>query len=185
MSSLKCLLAAVSVAALCSPAFAQSAPESSAPAQHHWQKPGPDQMAEWHARMCNDLYARKAGRLAYLEAALNVTDAQKGAFDQWRDAELAAAKSHSSMCLAHTPGEKHEHDALARNARMQKMLEMKLAELKSEQPALEALYSSLTPEQKAVFDRAGRGHHMGHHMGHMGQRFGRGDGEGHEMQQAG
>ena len=186
MSPLKCLLAAASVALLCGPALAQSAPDASAPAQHHWQKPSPDQMAAWHARMCNDLYARKAGRLAYLEAALNVTDAQRGAFNQWRDAELSAAKSHSSMCLAHAAGEKHEHDALARNERMQKMLEMKLSELKSEQPALEALYSSLTPEQKAVFDHAGHDHHMGHHMGHMGQRFGRrGGDERHEMPQAG
>ena len=170
MSPLKSLFAAASLLAFCGPALAQSAPNSG-PSEHHWQKPSADQMAAWHARMCNDLYARKAGRLAYLQAALSITDAQKGAFDQWRDAELAAAKSRTAMCLSRAPDEKREHDALARNAMMQKMLESKLAELKSERPALEALYSSLSPDQKTVFDHADRGFGS-HHGHHMGERFG-------------
>jgi hypothetical protein len=72
------------------------------------------------------------------------------------------------------------HDALERNARMQKMLETKLAEMRSERPALEALYQSLTPEQKQVFDHSdhGFGHHHGHHMG---PHFGGGH-DGHDGQ---
>jgi hypothetical protein len=178
MSPLKIMLAAASMAALCGAAFAAS--DGSA-GQHGWQKPSPEQMAAWHARMCNDMYARKAGKLAYLQAALSITDTQRGAFDQWRDAELSAAKEHSSACLAHTPGQAHEHDALTRNMHEEKMLEMRLADLKSEQPALEALYQSLSPEQKQVFDHADHGgHHHGHHE--MGQRFGeRGEhGDGHD-----
>lgn len=166
MSPLKTLLAAASVAVLCGSAFAQTASDGAD--QHHgWQKPSPEQMAAWHSQRCNDLYARKAGRLAYLQAALSITDAQRGAFDQWRDAELGAAKERSAACLAHAPGQGHEHDALARNEHMEKMLETKLAELKSERPALEALYGSLSPEQKKVFDRSehGFGHRHGHHMG--------------------
>jgi hypothetical protein len=168
------------MAALCGTAFADPATDGKGD-QHHWQKPSAEQMAAWHARMCNDMYARKAGKLAYLQAALSITDTQRGAFDQWRDAELSAAKEHSSACLAHTPGEAHEHDALARNAHEEKMLETRLADLKSERPALEALYQSLSPEQKQVFDHSDHGgHHHGHHE--MGQRFGeRGEhGDGHD-----
>ena len=165
MSPLRALMAAASVAVLCGSAFAQTASDGAQ--KHGWQKPSPEQMAAWHTQRCNDLYARKAGRLAYLQAALSITDAQRGAFDQWRDAELGAAKERSEACLAHAPGENHEHDALARNARMEKMLETKLAELKTERPALEALYSSLSPDQKKIFDRSehGFGHRHGHHMG--------------------
>ena len=53
-------------------------------------------------------------------------------------------------------------------------LEQRLAAMRSERPALEAFYGSLTPEQKTLFDREGamHGHHhhmMGDHMmgGHM------------------
>ena len=42
----------------------------------------------------------------------------------------------------------HRHDALERNARMEKMLEGKLAELKAERPALESLYASLMPDKR-------------------------------------
>ena len=176
MSPLKMFLAAASVAAFTtSGALAQSAPDAGQQ-PHAWHKPDPEQMAAWHAQMCKGHYAREAGKLAYLQADLSITDAQRGAFDRWRDAVLSTAKAHSEKCLARTPGEHHMHDALERNAQMQKRLESKLADLKSERPALETLYASLTPDQKKLFDRAG-GHHHGHHMGgHMGERFG----EGHE-----
>jgi len=171
--SLKLLFGAAAVAALVSPiAFADPAPDGGGAQQHGWHQPSPEQMAQWHTQMCKDRYAREAGKLAYLQAALSITDAQRGAFDQWRNAKLGSAKAHSDACLAHQPvrGEERGHgDALEHNAREVKMLEARLAELKSERPALEALYSSLTPEQKKVFDHAAA---HGHH--HMGERFGEG-----------
>lgn len=179
MASLKILLAATAIAAFTTPvAFAQSAAPADGAQQHAWHKPSPEEMAAWHTQMCKGHYARVAGKLAYLQADLSITDAQRGAFDQWKGVVLSSAKAHSDACLAHTAdGQKmHHHDALERNARMQKHLEAKLAELKSERPSLETLYASLTPDQKKLFDRAGHmGHHHGHHMdGHMGQRFGEG-----------
>jgi len=177
MSPLKLLLAAASIAAFTAPsAFAQSAPDAGQQ-PHAWHKPSPEEMAAWHTQMCKGLYAREAGKLAYLQADLSITDAQRGAFDQWKSVVLSSAKAHSDACLAHTADGRHEHhDALERNAQMEKHLEAKLAELKAERPALESLYASLTPDQKALFDRAA-GHHHGHHMGgHMGERFGQGHG---------
>src|SRR5208282_2111658 len=144
MSPLKSLVAAISLAALCAPAaFAETPSDGSA--QHAWHMPTPEEMAAWHARMCNDRYAHQAGRLAYLEASLGITDAQRGAFNQWRDTVLSAAKSHSQACLAHTAMPGHFPDALERSAHEQKRLEARLASLRSERPALEALYQSLTP----------------------------------------
>ncbi len=128
-------------------------------------------MAAWHARMCNDRYARQAGRLAYLEASLGITDAQRSAFNQWRDSVLNRAKSRSETCLARTPMPAHFPDALERNANRQKMLEARLDALRSERPALEALYQSLTPEQKKLFDQ--EADHFGHRHGpQFGERFG-------------
>lgn len=177
MSSLKLLLAAASVVAFSAPvAFAQSAPASDGAQQHAWHKPSPEEMAAWHAERCKSHYARVAGKLAFLQADLSITDAQRGAFEQWKGVVLSSAKAHSDTCLAHTAEgkEMHHHDALERNARMEKMLEGKLAELRAERPALESLYASLTPEQKKSFDRAEAfGHHHGHHGGHEGgERFG-------------
>lgn len=176
MSPMKVFVAAASLAALCgSTAIAEQPSDKSM--THEWHKPSADEMAAWHAHMCNDRYAHEAGRLAYLEASLSVTDAQRGAFDQWRDAVLNSAKSHSAECLAHTQMPDHVPSVLERNAMMQKMLESKLAALQSERPALEALYQSLTPEQKKLFDREGG--HFGHHHGHgMGFGFHR-DGDDH------
>lgn len=179
MSSLKLLLAAASIVAFSAPvAFAQSAPPSDgAQPQHAWHKPSPEDMAAWRAERCKGHYARVAGKLAYLQADLAITDAQRGAFDQWKGVVLSSAKAHSDACLAHTADgqQMHHHDAIERNARKEKMLEGRLAELKAERPALEGLYASLTPDQKKSFDRAEAfGHRHGRHMGHgMG-------GEGHE-----
>ena len=178
MPSLKILLAATALAAFTAPALAQSQPSADgAPMQHAWHKPNPEQMAAWHAERCKGHYARMAGKLAYLQADLSITDAQRGAFDQWKSVVLSSAKAHEDACLAHTADGQQpmHHDAVERNARMEKMLEARLAELKSERPALEAFYSSLTPEQKKEFDRAEAfGHRHGHRMGHMGgERFGR------------
>jgi hypothetical protein len=173
MSPLKMFLAAASIAAFSAPVWAETGPDGAG--AHAWHKPSPEEMAAWHTQMCKERYAHAAGRMAYLQASLGITDAQRGAFEQWRDTVLSAAKSHSDSCLAHQPIQGQMHDALERNARMEKMLETKLAELKSERPALEALYSSLTPDQKKLFDHEGD-HHHGHH--HMGERFGM-DHDGH------
>ena len=178
MTSLKILLAATAIAAFAAPvAFAQSAPPSDGgQMQHAWHKPSPEQMAAFRAERCKSHYARVAGKLAYLQADLSITEAQRGAFDEWKDVVLSSAKTRSETCLAHTAEgkEMHHHDALERQARMEKMLEGRLSQLKAQRPALEHLYASLTPDQKKEFDRAAAmGRHHGHHMG-RGERFGRG-----------
>ena len=114
-------------------------------------KPDP---AAWHKQMCTDRYAQNAGRVAYIEAKLSLTDSQRPLFDGWKQTVLGSAKSRENECLAHQPDmdDQHGHSVLERQARMQQMLQHRLADLSAEQPSLKALYDSLSPEQKQVFD---------------------------------
>jgi hypothetical protein len=157
---------AIALAALgfisAAPVLAQDATDGANAKQHHWQQPSPADMAAWHAQRCNDHYAMAAGRLAFVEAKLSITDSQRPLFDHWRDAVLQNAQSRKSECLAYQfkPGE--QHSILERTAMMEKWLQGRLAELQSQQPALEALYQSLTPQQKTEFDQSHHGFHHGH-----------------------
>jgi hypothetical protein len=194
------LLAAVLAApvALADPAPGNTAPGDTAPdgaaqggaqstVMHHgWHMPGPEDMAKWHAKACNERYALAAGKLAFLEAELSITSAQHGVFARWRDGILSSAKSREETCLARAPQPEHRPNALELADAAQKRLTERLESLRSERPALEALYAALTPDQKAMFDDAARHlarNHMDHdgwhhEDGHHGERFG-GSPDGH------
>jgi hypothetical protein len=124
-----------------------------------------------HKHMCMEGYAREVGHMAYLETVLSLNGAQKPLFDSWKDTVLTSAKSHESACLSHTmnfdggmPG------IVERQARMQEMLQSRLADLTAQQPSLKALYASLTAEQKRSLDHMGEegGGRGWHHHGRRG-----------------
>lgn len=115
---------------------------------------GPPTQAQMN-QMCRSIYASQAGQLADLESALSLTDAQRGPFEQWRSVVLGAAKAQSAACLAHEPGRGHAPDALERNSEDQQALESRLQDLRAERPALEALYRSLSPQQRETFNSGG------------------------------
>lgn len=112
--------------------------------------------AEMHKQMCTDRYAHNAGRVAYIEAKLSLTDSQRPLFDGWKQTVLGSAKSRETECLARQPHMDGGQSILDRQARMQDMLQHRLADLTAEQPSLKALYDSLSPEQKQVFDHGNR-----------------------------
>ncbi len=116
--------------------------------------------AKMHRSMCTDRAARTTGHLAYLQAKLNLTAAQKAGFAKYSNAVTANAKAAEQDCLARPARAKGERPTIVeRQAMMQQRMEMKLAELKATQPSLEALYASLDADQKAVLDRqGGEGH---------------------------
>ena len=123
--------------------------------------------AAWHQQMCNDRFAQNAGRVAYIEARLSLTDSQRPLFDGWKQTVMGSAKARESECLAHQrQGGPHEHSILERQARIEEMLQHRLADLTAEQPSLKALYDSLSPQQKLVFDRGGPEGHGPHAHGH-------------------
>lgn len=116
--------------------------------------------------MCIKHFARSAGRLAYLEASLQLTADQQPIWEKWRQAVAAGAEKERNDCLADLPAAGHRPTALDRDSHLEKMMATKVAALEAARPALEALYQSLTPEQKEAFDRPMDGEHWGHHHHH-------------------
>jgi hypothetical protein len=106
--------------------------------------------------MCVERFARSAGHLAYLQAKLQLKAEQKPLWDKWAEATASGANAMREACLAAVPAVDKEPTALEREARMENLLSAKLETLKAARPALEALYQSLTPEQRSAFDRRAR-----------------------------
>jgi hypothetical protein len=118
-----------------------------------------------HGQFCKDMYARKVGEMAFLEAKLSLTANQNPLFDQWKQASLQIAKQREGECTshmaqAHTPGQRPS--VVDRLNREETMLKRRLADIDAVKPSLTAFYDSLTPEQKQEFGHGRMGHH---HMG--------------------
>ena len=102
-----------SLAFCASAAMAQNAPTPPpAPVAKHmghgpWHMNKED-MAEHHAQMCSDLYARSVGGLAYIEIKLALTGKQKPLFDRWKRVKLASVRARADEC-AHRVG---RHDGV-------------------------------------------------------------------------
>lgn len=136
----------------------------------------PEEMAAHMKSMCADHYARAVGMLAYVEAKLQLTPAQQPLFARWREVKLGAAAARRDKCDTRmtdgAEGKWHDGKRLSvvdRMTREEDMLKHRLAQLQAEQPALEALFNSLTPEQKMALGDLGH-HHM-HGPGMMGRHM--------------
>jgi hypothetical protein len=163
------LLAAVGAVALGS---GISAAETAPPAPggkpaHAGRAPDPERMAD----RCQTRFAAEAGRLAFLEARLDLTPAQKPLWDAYKTASAAADAKTRDGCVAAVPA-KADADGKAtiveRETTKIQRLEAELANLKATQPALAALYPVLTAEQQEIIDRPLR---HGRHGGMTRARF--------------
>lgn len=159
------LIPILASAALAGPALAQDAAAT---------PPGNAFMLKHHAEMCNNLYAHAVGKLAALEIELKLTASQKPLYERWRSVKLNHAKDHADKCATMTMPNRDMSimDGLKLETAM---LEARLADLKAQAPALQALVDSLNPDQQAIFKRAAvhamherAGHFMGGHF--MGER---------------
>ena len=157
-------------------AFAQTASDSDAhkPAMtrptgpHHHS---PEEMAARMKNMCADHYARAVGVLAYVEAKLQLTPTQQPLFARWKDVKLGAAAARRDKCDTRMADgaegkwrDGKRPSVVDRMTREEDMLKHRLAQLQAEQPALEALFNSLTTEQKMALGD------IGHHHGMQGMR---------------
>jgi LTXXQ motif family protein len=104
-------------------------------------------------QMCKQRFAREAGFLAYVGAILDLTAQQEPLWDKYRQAMLDSATKLRQVCLDNLASSPAEATALQRRDRMEKMLTARLDALHATRPALEALYQSLTPEQREALDR--------------------------------
>jgi len=155
-----CASGALTVGGLFGHSFAADAPRDTMPVKFD--------AASFHKQFCADHYARHVGRMAYLEAKLSLNETQRPLFESWKESVLSSARAHESTCLAHQPDfmHRHAHGFLERQAHMKERLQTRLADITAQEPSLKALYDSLTPDQKQVFDQAGMEGHMG--RGRMG-----------------
>ena len=98
----------------------------------------------------SDLDARVEGRLAYAKALLGITDSEAAAWKAYEDVSRANVQSlraaHQAMMTAEQSG-----SPIDRMQAQTGMMQAQLDARKALQPATEALYKALTPEQR---DRA-------------------------------
>jgi hypothetical protein len=109
-------------------------------------------------QICRDLYAGKAGELAFLEAKLSLDARQTPLFDRWKQASLDIARQHESDCLGKAPRRAelrgHRATVVDRMTMEEDLLKKRLADIQAERPALTALYNALTQVQKEEFSRS-------------------------------
>jgi hypothetical protein len=90
------------------------------------------------------LFGWRADELAEL---IKPTDAQRPKFDEFKAASAKAADITRDACLADIPG-----TIIGRTEAMEKRMDAMLQAVRTVRPALEALYATLSDEQKARLD---------------------------------
>lgn len=121
--------------------------------------PSSAEMTAGFKQMCEDRYAREAGRMAYLEARLSLTQSEQPLFTRWKTVKLDTAKRNAADCGQQiTRLDRKMSTPVERMGREQEMLKKRLAELDAERPALAALYEALTPKQREAL--SGESHMM-------------------------
>src|ERR1700759_1921866 len=80
------------------PRMTQAAPQPDGGATPPGHPPSPAELAAQQKRMCQDAYAHQVGELAYLEARLELTAAQRPLFDRWKNAKLDIARRGEAGC---------------------------------------------------------------------------------------
>ena len=103
-------------------------------------------------QLCRDVYAGKAGELAFLEAKLALDAKQAPLFARWKQASLDIAKQRENDCTTADAPLRALHGrrqtVVDRMAMEEDLLKKRLADIQAERPALTALYNALTPLQK-------------------------------------
>jgi hypothetical protein len=150
----KQFVAALVLSVLAAPAIAQPAPP------HH----GRD--GAMMSRMCEDGDARIASRLAFVEAKVKPTQAQRAAWDSFARDARAAAEPMKRLCEVPEPAAA-PNDAAASLARRERLMAAMLDGMKMFRPAVERLQVALDDTQKeklaeALNPRGHRGPHGRH-----------------------
>jgi len=139
------------------PAVTSADPGSDAPMRHRmgdWRRRMPERFARMTPEQrCKERYAREAGFLAYLGAELDLTAEQRPLWDTYQRAMLDAAGKQRQVCVEDAAAPGPGSTALQRRDRIEKLLQTRLDGLHSTRQPLEALYQSLSPEQRRTIDK--------------------------------
>lgn len=153
---------AVAVPLVAWSADAPQQPETAAPAQpgggdhrmgehhhhgwgHRWAMRSPQQRCEAHI-------ARRAAHAAYVESLLNLTPEQRPLADKVEAAMKSTAAKEHQLCASLPTDTNGQTTLMDRMSRHEQMMQARLDGMKQVQPALQALYAALTPQQKAILD---------------------------------
>jgi hypothetical protein len=119
--------------------------------------PGP-MRREMMGRMCGPGAAGFAEwRINRLEQAIKPTEAQRTKFDDYKAASNKAAEIMRGACPTEIP-----LTVTGRMEAMEKRMDAMLQAIKAVRPALDALYATLTDDQKAVINSTSGRRHRGH-----------------------
>ncbi|ARJ66699.1 hypothetical protein WV31_13980 [Magnetospirillum sp. ME-1] len=125
------------------------------------------------SRMCYDMEARMAARMAYNEVKLKLTDTQKAEFKRLGETMKEAAAPMRQMCE-----DKVDPTRFAtvpeRMTRMQQVAEARAESLRKLVPAMKDFYATLSLEQQKIADEimGGTGGHGGFGPGGPGRHGG-------------
>ena len=125
--------------------------------------PRPDPRDAMHARMCEDLDARLAARLAWMEAKVKPTDAQRAAWDAFQRDSRAAAAPMRAQCAANQP-RPQRGDLLAELGQRETRMSAMLDAVRQTKAAVEKLMPQLSEEQRKALAENFGGGHRGHGM---------------------
>jgi hypothetical protein len=134
------------------PAPAAAADKPDHDMHHHgwgrWAKNESPQQA------CQDRIAKHAGFVAYMGAKLNLTADQKPLWDKVVAATQAAQANEAKTCsaLPASADDRGKQTIIDKMNHRQAMMQAQLQGLQQTEPAVQALYQTLTPDQKAMVD---------------------------------
>ena len=100
---------------------------------------------------CEDRLAWRVAMRAYVGAKLNLTPEQQPLWDKVQSIAQTGEQKERQVCS--NPRPREQETMLERLDRMQAFLSARLEALQAAKPAVQALYQTLTPEQRAIFDR--------------------------------
>ncbi len=139
----KPILLALAGLAIALPAFAQQPPAPPAGG------PPPDHARRGFERMCADADARIASRLAYVEAKVKPTTAQRSAWESFARDSRAASEPMKRLC-DNPPAQAARNDAAAQLARRETFAQAMAASLAVLRPAVERFQAVLDDAQKSA-----------------------------------
>jgi hypothetical protein len=110
-------------------------------------------MAQSPEQACVERLARRAGFAAYVGAKLNLTAEQRPLWDKLQATLQANRDKQRQLCGALKPASgSGDVTVLDRLQHREQVLSAQLQAVQQAEPAIQALYQALTPEQKAIVD---------------------------------
>ena len=121
---------------------------------HRWIGGMMHRMAQMSPQQrCEDRLARRAGLVTYVVTKLNLNAQQKPLWDKLNTILQGNTDRERQLCATLKPADQRGQETLLdRIGRREQFLSARLQGLQQAKPAIEQLYGSLSPEQKAIVD---------------------------------